>query len=99
MRDPTRNSPFYPRFTARGPAQYSESPTEYGFYNRTIARLGKAKSHPKVQLQRRCQMQIDCRENEMLLVLHAIDRFYRTHVAVVLDRRRQPFKQIITDQS
>src|SRR5208282_1196687 len=68
-------------------------PTDDRFQKYPIACASHSDANSKVELELRYEIEIQGRHDEMLLFLHLGQRLHRAHVAVILDRRRQPFVQ------
>src|ERR1700685_3494058 len=60
-----------------------------------VTRASHSDSDAEIELELRQEIKIQRRHNEMLLFLHLCQRLYRSHVAVVLDRRRKPVFELV----
>src|SRR5271163_5046035 len=68
-------------------------PADDRFQKYPIACSSHSDANSKVELELGYEIEIQSRHDEMLLFLHLGQRLDRAHVAVILDRRRQPFVQ------
>src|SRR6516225_7579051 len=78
-------------------APYFEIPPKYRLQKYPVAGAGEAIANAGIYFHLRNDKEVDRRDQEMLLLLNARQMFDSSHIAVILNRRRQPGQKFIAD--